>query len=104
MATGATTGTKILLGRDFRTGYKIVDRLGMQAELVPHMLGSNRLPLGVRGLYCYWRTGASGRQERVQVPGSQVGRAGAAPRQRPIMRRPCADSAAAPALGRCVTA
>jgi HK97 family phage major capsid protein len=58
MGTGATTGTKLIIGGDFRTGYKIVDRLGMSAELIPHMLGSNRLPLGVRGLYVYWRTGA----------------------------------------------
>jgi HK97 family phage major capsid protein len=58
MATGTTTGTKLIIGGDFRTGYKIVDRVGMSAEVIPHMLGSNRLPLGVRGLYCYWRTGA----------------------------------------------
>jgi HK97 family phage major capsid protein len=58
MGTGATTGTKLIIGGDFRTGYKIVDRIGMTAELIPHMLGTNRLPLGVRGLYCYWRTGA----------------------------------------------
>jgi predicted phage gp36 major capsid-like protein len=42
-----------------RTGYKIVDRLGLSAEIIPHMLGTNRLPLGVRGMYCYWRTGAA---------------------------------------------
>jgi HK97 family phage major capsid protein len=58
MATGATTGTKLIIGGDFRTGYKIVDRLGLSAELIPHMLGATRLPLGVRGLYVYWRTGA----------------------------------------------
>jgi hypothetical protein len=29
----------------------------MSAELIPHMMGATRLPLGVRGLYCYWRTG-----------------------------------------------
>jgi HK97 family phage major capsid protein len=58
MGTGSTTGTKLVIMGDFKTGYKIVDRIGMQAELIPHMLGTNRLPLGVRGLYCYWRTGA----------------------------------------------
>jgi hypothetical protein len=31
---------------------------GLSTELIPHMLGATRLPLGVRGLYCYWRTGA----------------------------------------------
>jgi HK97 family phage major capsid protein len=59
MATGTTTGTKLMIGGNFGVGYKIVDRLGMSAELIPHMLGSNRLPLGTRGLYCYWRTGAA---------------------------------------------
>jgi len=59
MGTGATTGTKLIVAGDFRTGYKIVDRLGMTAEIIPHMLGANRLPLGTRGLYVYWRTGAA---------------------------------------------
>jgi len=59
MATGATTGTKLIVAGNWKVGYKIVDRLGMSAELIPHMLGTNRLPLGVRGLYCYWRTGAA---------------------------------------------
>lgn len=57
MGTGATTGTKLIVAGNFK-GYKIVDRLGMSAEILPHMLGATRLPLGVRGLYCYWRTGA----------------------------------------------
>jgi HK97 family phage major capsid protein len=56
MGTGAATGTKLIIAGNFK-GYKIVDRLGMTAELIPHMLGATRLPLGVRGLYCYWRTG-----------------------------------------------
>jgi HK97 family phage major capsid protein len=59
MATGATTGTKLLVGGDWGTAVKIVDRLGMQAELVPQIFGAtNRLPTGTRGLYCWWRTGA----------------------------------------------
>lgn len=58
MGTGSTTGTKLVIMGAFGTGYKVIDRLGLTVELLPHMLGSNRLPLGVRGLYCYWRTGA----------------------------------------------
>jgi HK97 family phage major capsid protein len=58
MSTGATTGTRLIIGGDFRQGFKVIDRLGMTAELLPHMLGTNRLPLGVRGLYVYWRTGS----------------------------------------------
>ena len=57
MATGATTGTKLIIGRNFK-GYKVVDRIGVQAEIISHMLGATRPPLGVRGLYVYWRTGA----------------------------------------------
>lgn len=57
-ATGSTTATKLIIGGAFRTGYKIFDGIGMSAELIPHMLGATRHPLSVRGLYCYWRTGA----------------------------------------------
>ncbi len=59
MATAIADNAKLIIGGDFATGYKIVDRLGMSAELVPHMTGtSGNLPNGTRGLYCYWRTGA----------------------------------------------
>jgi len=55
--TLTTTGAKILIGGDFRTGFKIVDRIGMQAEFIPHIFGLARgYPTGQRGLYCYWRT------------------------------------------------
>lgn len=38
--------------------YVVVDRLGSQVELVPHVVGTNRRPLGVRGAFFYWRVGA----------------------------------------------
>ncbi|MDA0169186.1 phage major capsid protein [Solirubrobacter taibaiensis] len=53
-----TTGSEIALYGDFRAGFKIVDRIGLSVELVPHVLGPNRRPLGVRGLYAFWRVGA----------------------------------------------
>jgi HK97 family phage major capsid protein len=56
---GSASGTKAMICGNFGTGYKIVDRLGMSAELIPHMLGATRLPIGTRGLYVYWRTGAA---------------------------------------------
>jgi HK97 family phage major capsid protein len=60
MVTTLTTGSKIMLGGDFNTGYTIVDRIGMTAELIPHLFGAtNRFPTGQRGLYTYWRTGAN---------------------------------------------
>jgi HK97 family phage major capsid protein len=59
MATGATTGTKLLLVGDPST-YLIVDRIGMQVELAPLLLGAaNRYPTGQRGLYAYWRNGGA---------------------------------------------
>lgn len=56
---GSATGTKVMVAGNWGAAYKIVDRLGLSAEILPHMLGTNRLPLGVRGMYCYWRTGAA---------------------------------------------
>jgi HK97 family phage major capsid protein len=57
MAETITNGTKILVFGDF-SRYLIVDRVGMNVELIPHLLGANRRPTGERGLYCYWRNGA----------------------------------------------
>jgi HK97 family phage major capsid protein len=58
MGTGTTTATKLIIGGDF-SNYKIVDRIGMQVELIPHLFGAtSRFPMGQRGLYAYWRTGA----------------------------------------------
>jgi len=59
MATG-TTGTKLIIGGDFRTAFTVVDRLGLTAELIPHIFGAtNRFPTGQRGLFAYWRTGSA---------------------------------------------
>jgi HK97 family phage major capsid protein len=53
LATATTTTTKIGLFGDFKTGYKIIDRLGMVVELVPHLFGAaqGNLPTGQRGLF-----------------------------------------------------
>jgi HK97 family phage major capsid protein len=59
MATALTSGTKLMIAGDVRTAYTVVDRLGMNVELISHLFGpTNRYPIGARGLYCYWRTGA----------------------------------------------
>jgi HK97 family phage major capsid protein len=57
MVTTTTTGSKIMLFGDF-SNFLIVSRIGMQIELVPHLLGANRRPTGERGLFAYWRTGS----------------------------------------------
>lgn len=47
----------VLVFGDF-AGYRIVDRVGMSIELVPHLFGPNRRPTGQRGWLAFWRTGA----------------------------------------------
>jgi HK97 family phage major capsid protein len=50
-----TTGSNILVVGDFNY-YKIVDRIGMDIEVVPHLFGAtSRYPTGQRGIYAYWR-------------------------------------------------
>lgn len=46
----------VLLLGDFRNGYKIVDRVGMQMRYNPLVIGSNRRPTGEVGWFAYWRT------------------------------------------------
>ena len=59
VSTLSTTGSKIMIAGDFKTGYTIVDRVGMSVEIIPHLFGAtNRYPTGQRGLYAFWRTGA----------------------------------------------
>lgn len=51
------TGGKFLVFGDF-SRYKIVDRVGLTVEVIPHLFGSNQRPTGQRGIYAYWRNGA----------------------------------------------
>jgi HK97 family phage major capsid protein len=44
---------------DIAQAYRIIDRVGMVVDLIPHLFGNNNnYPTGQRGLYCYWRFGA----------------------------------------------
>jgi HK97 family phage major capsid protein len=54
-----TTGQLIAVCGDFGY-YKIVDRIGMNVEVIPHLFGAaqGNLPTGQRGLFAYWRVGA----------------------------------------------
>ena len=49
-----TAGSEIMVFGDFEY-FLIVDRLGMQVELVPHLFGASGRPTGQRGLYAIWR-------------------------------------------------
>jgi HK97 family phage major capsid protein len=56
--TGTTaTGVKFLLLGDF-SRYVIVDRIGLDIEVIQHLVGTNHRPTGQRGLYAYFRNGA----------------------------------------------
>ena len=52
-----------MVAGDF-SNYLVADRIGVTAELIPHIfagtsIGAVGMPLGMRGLYCYGRTGAA---------------------------------------------
>jgi HK97 family phage major capsid protein len=55
-----TTGQIVGVLGDYSRYYKIVDRIGMTVETIPHLFGASQgnLPTGQRGLYAYWRVGA----------------------------------------------
>jgi HK97 family phage major capsid protein len=57
MLTTNVTGDKVLLMGDFGHGFLIVDRVGMNVELVPTVFGAaqGNLPTGTRGYYAWWR-------------------------------------------------
>ncbi|BBB01069.1 putative phage major capsid protein [Actinacidiphila reveromycinica] len=52
-STGGGDNLVLAFG-DFKTGFLIVDRIGMSVELVPHLFGANGRPTGQRGIYAYW--------------------------------------------------
>lgn len=53
--TGTTaTGVKFLMLGDFNR-FVIVDRIGLDIEVIPHLVGTNHRPTGQRGLYAYFR-------------------------------------------------
>jgi HK97 family phage major capsid protein len=56
MSAGTVSGGTVAVYGDFKQAYAVVDRIGMNVEVVPHLFGSNRRPTGQRGLYAFWRT------------------------------------------------
>jgi HK97 family phage major capsid protein/HK97 family phage prohead protease len=48
---------KLAIFGDFKR-FIIVDRVGMNIELVPHLFGANRRPTGMRGIWAFWRNGS----------------------------------------------
>jgi HK97 family phage major capsid protein len=58
MDAALTTGSEILVMGQFDPYFTIVDRVGMSADLIPHLVGTNHRPTGQRGLYFMWRNGS----------------------------------------------
>ena len=56
MSTTLTAGQRVFAYGSVSDAYRIVDRAGMSAELVPLVMGATRRPIGARALYCWWRT------------------------------------------------
>lgn len=58
MVAALTTGSKIAVMGDMRY-YIIVDRIGLDIEVIPHLFGAtSRFPTGQRGFFAYWRNTA----------------------------------------------
>jgi HK97 family phage major capsid protein len=39
--------------------FVIVDRIGMDIELIPHLFGTTQMPTGQRGMFAYWRNSST---------------------------------------------
>jgi HK97 family phage major capsid protein len=61
MVTTNATGDKPLLMGDFGHGFLIVDRVGMNIELVPTVFGAaqGNFPTGTRGYFAWWRNNST---------------------------------------------
>ena len=76
LPSAVTDGNDVLLYGDWRSAYTIVDRIGMSVEIIQNLTGQNGRPVGVRGLYAFWRVGAgltvpsAGRALQVSASGS----------------------------------
>jgi HK97 family phage major capsid protein len=57
-STLASSNLILVIG-DFSRYYCIVDRMGLDVEVIPHLFGgTNRYPTGQRGIYAMWRNTA----------------------------------------------
>lgn len=55
MVSALTTANKILILGDFGRYFLIVDKIGLNIELVPHLFGTgSNFPTGQRGFLAYW--------------------------------------------------
>jgi predicted phage gp36 major capsid-like protein len=57
--TTTTTGTKLMIGGDFKAGFVIGDRVGASLEIIPFLFGASQRPIAQRGAFLWWRTGSA---------------------------------------------
>lgn len=58
MTGTVTNGAKVMVLGDF-SYFKIIDRVGMSIEVIPHLFGGiANYPTGQRGFYAHWRNGS----------------------------------------------
>lgn len=53
MAETIVANNRIMVYGDF-SHYLIAERIGMNVELIPHLMGANQRPTGQRGIYAIW--------------------------------------------------
>jgi HK97 family phage major capsid protein len=58
MTSTYTTGSDVLLAGDFKAGYYIFDRVGVEMRYLPIVVGANARPTGQAGWFAFWRVGA----------------------------------------------
>jgi len=58
MTATVTTGSNILLAGDFKAGYYIYDRVGVEMRYLPVVTGASQRPTGQAGWFAFFRTGA----------------------------------------------
>lgn len=58
MASSMTTGSNVLLAGDFKAGFYIYDRVGVEMRYLPVVTGSNGRPTGQSGWFSFWRVGS----------------------------------------------
>ncbi len=58
LVSTTSSGSINLAYGDFAKAYRLVERIGLQIELIPHLFHtSNNRPSGQRGLFARWRVG-----------------------------------------------
>lgn len=53
-----TSNANLAIYGNISRAFVIVDRIGMNVELIPHLMGSNGRPTGQRGIFAYWFNGS----------------------------------------------